>query len=57
MTHENEITGLQAIYSDKGDIKQGFKSSNPNGNLSHYDLKTPDYVKSIGGAFAANGVL
>lgn len=48
-TSEGDITGLQAIYTVNGDIKQGLKSSNPNGNLNHFDLKVPDYIKSIGG--------
>jgi hypothetical protein len=63
-TSSGEINGLQAIYNLKEDIKQGLKSSNPNGNLHHFDLKAPDYIKSIGGtlsiytgAFASNGVL
>jgi hypothetical protein len=43
---------------------QGYKSSNPNGNLFHFDLKVPDYVKSITGnkfnhvgGIATNGAL
>ena len=48
-THDGNITGLQAIYTHNDDIKQGLKSSNPNGNLAHFDLKLPDYIKSIGG--------
>jgi hypothetical protein len=49
LSHENEIIAIQTIYLLANNLHQGYKSSTPTGNLAHYDLKKPDYVKNIGG--------